>query len=69
MMDVKISKDKHIVADKGKTSKTPNEVKPVKNGNKNPQISLKISPVEKEVPLQINCKIMHRSNRISWNVE
>ena len=33
----------------GKGSKTPNEVKPVKNINKNPQSFLKIIPAQKRV--------------------
>ena len=35
--------------DRGKT-KTPNEVKPVENTNKNILSFLKISPVQKEIP-------------------
>ena len=39
------------VIDRGKTSKTLNEVKPVKNISKNLQSFLEISPVQKEVLL------------------
>ena len=35
--------------DRGKRSKTPSEVKPVENINKNLQSFLEISPVQKEV--------------------
>ena len=37
------------VINRGKRSKTPSEVKPVKNINKNLQSFLDISPVQKEV--------------------
>ena len=37
--------------DRGKRSKTPSEVKPVENINKNLQSFLEISPVQKEVLL------------------
>ena len=35
--------------DRGKRSKTLNEVKPVKNVNKYPQSFLEISPIQKEI--------------------
>ena len=51
-----VSKDKRISRlvdwqnlDRGKRSKTPGEVKPVKNISKNLQSFLEISPVQKEV--------------------
>ena len=37
--------------DRGKISKIPSEVKPVKNISKNPQNFLDISPVQKEILL------------------
>ena len=42
---------KKMVIDRGKRSKKPNEVKPVKNINKNPQSFLKKTLLQKEVPL------------------
>ena len=48
---------KRILINKGKISKTPNEVKPVKNVNKNHQISLGRSP----------CKAMYMSNKMLLN--
>ena len=39
-----------MVINRGKRSKTLNEVKPVENINKNPESFLEISPVQKEVP-------------------
>ena len=39
------------VIDRGKRSKTPSEVKPVKNMSKNLQSFLEISPMQKEVLL------------------
>ena len=39
------------VIDWGKRSKKLNEVKPIKNTSKNPQSSLEISPMQKEVLL------------------
>ena len=53
MMDIKVSKDKHIRrwVDRGKRSKTLSEVKPVENTNMNLQSFLEISLVQKEVLL------------------
>ena len=39
-----------MVIDRGKRSKTPNEVKPVENIDKNLQSFLKIGPVQKQAP-------------------
>ena len=41
---------KKMIINRGKRSKTPNEVKPVENVSKNPESFVKISPVQKEVP-------------------
>ena len=49
---------KKKLIDRGKRSKRPNEVKPIENINKNPQSSLKISPMRKEVPK----KLLHLMN-------
>ena len=38
-----------MVIEKGKVSKTPNGVKPVKNTNKNSQSFLKVIPAQKQV--------------------
>ena len=48
---------KRILINKGKISKTPNEVKPVKNVNKNHHIFLGRSP----------CKAMYMSNKMLLN--
>ena len=37
------------VVNRGKRSKTLNEIKPVKNRSKNPQSFLEISPMQKEI--------------------
>ena len=57
-----------MVIDDGK-SKTPIEEKPVQNRNKNLQSFLKVSLVEKEVPLCIYFKRMYMSNRILLSVK
>ena len=52
------------VIDRKKKSKTMNDVKAVETMNKNPENFLEIRPVQSESLLQINCKMMHVSNRI-----
>ena len=51
------------VINRGK-SKTLSEVELVKNISKNLQSFLEISPVQKAVFFQINCKTMHMSTTI-----
>ena len=48
---------------RGKKSKTLNEVKRVENISKNLQDFLEISPLQKEVVPSVNCKIMHMSTK------
>ena len=45
----KLCTKKMVVINRGKRSDKPNEVKPNKNINKNPQSFLEIRPVQKEV--------------------
>ena len=52
---------------RGKRNKSPNEVKPVENTNKKTQSLIKISPLQKKVPLHINCKTVHRNIKILAN--
>ena len=51
------------VTDRGKRSNTQNEVKPVKNISKGPEIFLEVSPSKRKLFLHINYKTMHISNR------
>ena len=52
------------VIDGGKRSKTLSELKPVKNISKNLKSFIEISPVQKEVFFNINCKTIYMSTRI-----
>ena len=47
------------VINRGKQSKTLNEVKPVENISKNLQSFVEISPLKKESFIHINCETMH----------
>ena len=53
---------------RGKRSKTLNEVKQVENTSKNLQSFLEISPVQKKTFLHINCETMHMSTRITSEI-
>ena len=63
-LDEIASKTMHIEEGDGMRKRTLNEVKPVENLSKNPQIFLKISAVQKEAFPSDNCKTINTSNGI-----